>query len=91
MEQRAKSQAEQRAKEVEENKQKALTDWELTPEMQVRLAAVEQKEKVFEEKFDVVAETVAKRMGYSSVPWFKLTWVLLWMYTALTNFVLFYR
>ena len=30
-------------------------------------------------------------MGYSSVPWFKLTWVLLWMYTGVTNLVLFYR
>jgi hypothetical protein len=38
-----------------------------------------------------VAETVARKMGYSSVPWFKLTWVLLWMYAGLTNLVLFYR
>lgn len=59
--------------------------------MNQRLAAIEQKEKVLEEKFDVVAEKVAQRIGYSSVPWFKLTWILLWMYTALTNLVLFYR
>lgn len=86
-----KSRAEMRAKEHEDHKEQNLTNWDLTPEMQVRLAAVEQKERVFEEKFDVVAEKVAQRVGYSSVPWFKLTWVLLWMYTVLTNLVLFFR
>jgi hypothetical protein len=34
MEQNAKSRAEDRAKQAEENKSKTLTDWELTPEMQ---------------------------------------------------------
>lgn len=28
-------------------------------------------------------------MGYSNVPWFKLTWFLLWIYTAITLFIMF--
>lgn len=91
MEQRAKSAAEQRAKQAEDNKEKNLTDWELTPEMKQRLAAVEVKEKALEQKFDAVADTVAKRMGYEKIPWFKLTWFLLWLYAGITNLVLFYR
>jgi len=37
---------------------------------------VNKKKKVLEEKFDAVADKVAQRVGYKTVPWFKLTWVL---------------
>lgn len=43
------------------------------------------------ERFDVISNVLAKRAGYESVPWFRLTWVLLWIYTVLTIFVLFKR
>ncbi len=34
---------------------------------------------------------MAKRAGYDSVPWFQLTWWVLWVYTLLTVLVMFFR
>jgi hypothetical protein len=34
---------------------------------------------------------LAKRAGYDLVPWFQLTWWVLWIYTFLTLFVMFLR
>jgi hypothetical protein len=59
--------------------------------MERQLAAFEEKEKVILEKVDSVAAQIAQKYGYDSVPWFKLTWYLLWIYTVLTNLVLFHR
>lgn len=52
---------------------------------------MEVKEKEIEKKLDIVANTFAQRAGYSSVPWFMLTWYLLWLYTILTCLVMFLR
>jgi hypothetical protein len=41
MQQRAKSKAEERMKEAEENKQEQLTNWELPPQIAARMDAVE--------------------------------------------------
>lgn len=30
-------------------------------------------------------------MGYSDVPWFKLTWYILWIYTGLTMLIMLGR
>ena len=52
---------------------------------------MEKHEKVMEAKIDIVANNLAKKYGYESVPWFKLTWWLLWIYTLLTVLVMFFR
>jgi hypothetical protein len=52
---------------------------------------MEVKEKAIEEKFDLVTAKFAQRAGYESVPWFRVTWVILWIYTVLTILVLFHR
>ena len=75
----------------EERKEKNDFAYELSPEMQERLASLEVQERIVEEKFDSVANFAAQRMGYDSVPWFRLTWVLLWIYTFLTINVMFFR
>ena len=41
MEKRALSRAEERAKEAEDHKNDAITNWNLSPEMQQKLAVVE--------------------------------------------------
>lgn len=55
------------------------------------MAKMEVKEKVIEERFDAVTAVFAQRAGYQSVPWFRITWIILWIYTMLTIFVLFHR
>lgn len=52
---------------------------------------IEVKEKAVEKRLDAVASRFAKKVGYETVPWFQLTWVLLWLYTFLTFFVMFFR
>jgi hypothetical protein len=52
---------------------------------------MEVKERVIEERLDAVTAVFAQRAGYESVPWFRLTWIILWIYTVLTVFVLFHR
>jgi hypothetical protein len=52
---------------------------------------LEKSEKLIEEKVDVVINRFARRAGYDSVPWFSLTWGLLWLYTVLTCFVMMNR
>jgi hypothetical protein len=52
---------------------------------------IEVKEREIERKVDIIATRFARRAGYSSVPWFQLTWYLLWIYTVLTCFVMFSR
>jgi cell division protein FtsW (lipid II flippase) len=44
-----------------------------------------------EEKIDIIAVQIAKKYGYDNVPWFKLTWYVLWAYTFLTVLVMFCR
>lgn len=68
-----------------------MTNWTLPPQMEAQLAVMNKGEKVMEEKLDAVSNKLAQRVGYESVPWFKLTWFLLWIYTGLTMFVLFSR
>lgn len=84
LEQNVKKNIEEKKEEVEAHKQQALMNWELSPEMQERLANLEEKEKAVEVKIDAVSKTIAEKMGYEEVPWFKLTWYLLWIYTAIT-------
>lgn len=55
------------------------------------MEVMEKKEKDLEQKIDIVASTFAKKAGYHSVPWFKLTWIMLWVYTGLTILVMYYR
>lgn len=70
LEQNVKKNQEEKEKDLEEQKKKALTNWELSPEMQERLANLEEKEKAVEVKIDAVSYEIAKRMGYEEVPWF---------------------
>jgi hypothetical protein len=44
-----------------------------------------------EVKLDHVSKIIANKMGYENVPWFKLTWYLLWIYTGLTLIVMLQR
>ena len=46
---------------------------------------------IFEKKIDEVAGDLAKRAGYDQVPWFMLTWWVLWIYTGLTMLVMFFK
>lgn len=78
-------------KEAEEHKQEALTNWELPPGIAARMEVVEKQEKALEAKIDIVANTFAKKAGYTTVPWFMLTWWLLWLYTGVTCLVMFLR
>jgi hypothetical protein len=91
MEQKAYKNQEERAAALEEKKQEALTNWEMPPAIAARMELIEVQEKAVEKKLDAVASRFAKKVGYESVPWFQLTWVLLWLYTFLTFFVLFHR
>lgn len=68
-----------------------MTNWELPPAIAARMEIVEVKEKEVEKKLDLVASNFAKRVGYETVPWFQLTWGLLWLYTFLTMLVMIYR
>ena len=55
------------------------------------METIEVHEKKMEQKVDNVAAVFAKRAGYNSVPWFQLTWWVLWLYTLLTVFVMYSR
>lgn len=91
MDKEAKSRAEERETTAEENRQKNLTNWELPKDIAARMDALEKQEKLVEEKVDVVINAFAKKAGYDSVPWFTLTWVVIWIYTVLTLFVMMNR
>jgi len=39
-------------------------DWEITPQMQARLDAINEKEKDVEIRLDEVSHKIAKTMGY---------------------------
>lgn len=91
MEREAKSRAEERKEIAETNKQDQLTNWDLPPALAAQMEVMEKKEKEVEAKIDNVALTFAKKAGYNEVPWFKLTWWLLGLYTVLTIFVMFMR
>jgi len=43
------------------------------------------------EVFDEISNNLARKMGYDSIPWFRFTIILTYIYTALTCLVLFYR
>jgi hypothetical protein len=55
----------------------------------------EKKIKVHEEKviqnIDNFSNNIAQKLGFSYVPWFTLTKIVLGIYTGLTCFVLFFR
>jgi hypothetical protein len=55
----------------------------------------EQKIRVHEQKLmksiDNMSTTIAYKLGFSYVPWFTLTKIVLGIYTALTCMVLFFR
>ena len=91
MEQKVKKDAEEKKEALEEKKAEVLQDFVLSPEMEERLAALEVHEKVMEEKVDNIANQVAHKMGYATMPWLKVTWVLLYAYTAITILIMFYR
>jgi hypothetical protein len=79
-------------KEAEDNKSDRMTkNIELPPALAARMEVVEKQEKALEAKIDVVANTFAQKAGYEAVPWFMLTWYLLWLYTMLTVLVMFLR
>ena len=63
----------------------------LGPEIEARLQALEEKEQVYEQKLDDIASSIALKYGYDNVPWFMLTWWVLWIYTVLTLLVMFLR
>src|SRR5271154_4451071 len=44
-----------------------------------------------EQKLDAIAAILASKAGYDQVPWFQLTWWVLWFYTVLTLLVMFLR
>ena len=44
-----------------------------------------------EVRIDSVSKNIAKKMGYHDVPWFRLTWYLLWIYSGLTILVMMKR
>lgn len=90
----AQSRAEDKRQEAEENKKQKALDaqtQDLPPEIIARIEAVEVHEKKLEARIDQVANTFAKRVGYDTVPWFMLTWYLLWLYTTLTILVMYLR
>ena len=91
MEKEVQEKVEQRLQQFEEEKHDDLTNYEFTPEMQARLEQLEQREKVVEEKVDAISQNIANTLGFEDVPWFQLTWVVLWIYSGLTVFIMFMR
>lgn len=90
----AQSRAEEKRQEAEENKSKRAVEaqtQDLPPDVIAKIEAIERSEKVIEAKVDQVANTFARRAGYETVPWFMLTWYLLWLYTVLTVLVMYLR
>jgi len=55
------------------------------------LEQAEVQGKVIEKQLDQVAAEFAQKIGYDSVPWFKLTVQLIYLYSAVTIFVMFLR
>lgn len=92
MEQKVKVEVDKKHEELEERKEEIMSSgWELPPHLQERMEKLEVREKEVEKKVDLIAERVAQRLGYDDVPWLKLTWYLLWIYSALTNLVMLKR
>lgn len=56
----------------------------MPPELARRLEELEVHEKAVEHHVDAYASRLAVRAGLDAVPWFQLTWWLLWVYTGLT-------
>ncbi len=50
-----------------------------------------QKELELVQNIDNIGLSIASKLGFQNVPWFTLTKVMLWIYTVLTIFVLFFR
>lgn len=44
-----------------------------------------------EKKIDAVSTNIAERIGYKELPWLRLTWYLLWIYTGLTIMIMVKR
>jgi hypothetical protein len=49
------------------------------------------EEKKLAKKVELLAHGVAKKFGYETVPWYKLTWVVLIIYLSLTILSMFFR
>ena len=64
---------------------------ELPPHLAARLEAFEEQEKAIVEKFDAISITVASKIGYDQIPWYRLTWYSLLIYCFLTINVMVFR
>ena len=75
--------------------EKADKDGQPKTQLEVMVKENEKKIKVHEEKLvqniDNLSNNIAQKLGFSYVPWFTLTKIVLGIYTALTCFVLFFR
>ena len=49
------------------------------------------KEKEYSKKFELFAHGFAKKLGYDSVPWFKITEIILGIYVVITVLSMFFR
>ncbi len=49
------------------------------------------KEMELVQNIDNIGMNIASKLGFQNVPWFTLTKILLWIYTVLTIFVMFFR
>ena len=52
---------------------------------------IKAQEQIWEREFDNVSTSIAVKLGFSHVPWFTLTKIVLTIQTILTVFVLFFR
>ncbi len=91
MERKVVQNVEERQKDFEDHKKDVLVNWEITPDMQKRLDNMQVQEKAVEKKIDSVSTHIAERMGYREMPWLRLTWYLLWIYTGLTVMIMMKR
>jgi len=77
--------------DLDETRQLPDQDASVPPELAKRLEEMEVHEHAIEHHVDVYASKLAVKAGLDTVPWFQLTWWLLWIYTCLTLFGMFLR
>ena len=82
---------EDRKEKLEERKKDELKNYELHPDLEKRMEGFQEQEKEVEVRVDAVSTHIAKSLGYTDVPWFRLTWYLLWIYTILTILIMMKR
>lgn len=64
---------------------------QLPPEMEEKMKQLDEREQVYEKKFDIIADHFATNLGYDSIPWFRITIYMLAIYMVLTCLVMFAR